>query len=168
MPAATKDRLSEAQVPTKNGGTVIHGCGAAKRKENSMNLAPRSAYSLLLAAALAAAGTSAQAVNVHILVQAGQYIAAGKAFDDLNSLEAAVRASSPNRIQLDACGPAATRALKAAAHRFADRPLALRVLDGAAPGCSAAPVAMQAGQRIGTPTGIDDDAVERYWQQLMP
>lgn len=133
-----------------------------------MNIALRSTHSLVLATGLVAAWALAQAADLRIVVQPGHYVVAGKAFDDLNSLEAAVRTGSPETIQLDGCGPAAARALKAAAHRFADRPLSLRVLDASAPVCTAAPVAIQIGQRMDTPTGIDDAVVERYWQQLMP
>lgn len=60
--------------------------------------------------------------------------------------------------------------LKAAVHRFRHVLVQMRVLEADEPECSSAvalwtPVRQRVGQR---PRGIDAEAVERYWQDLVP
>lgn len=65
----------------------------------------------------------------------------------------------------------ATRAFKAAVHRFRALPLKTLVMDAADPECRApvgAPLVRVADRPGRAPHGIDDDAVERYWSGLMP
>jgi hypothetical protein len=77
--------------------------------------------------------------------------------------------SAASAVELDVCGPAASRSLQAAPHRLNDLALRIRVLDESAPPCRTGAVAMTAARR--SPTGIadvDDSAVARYWQQVTP
>jgi hypothetical protein len=146
--------------------------------EDSMNarlilarIASTAAASVALA--LAAPGASAQAPDVFITVFAGHFVAGGKSYDDLDALEVAVRAQRPGAVRLYACGSGTARAQMAAAHRFRQNYLELRVLDAADPPCrtssAAAAQAMTVAQRTGTPPyGIDEVAVAQWWYAMMP
>ncbi len=115
-------------------------------------------------AAAAEGWSSAQQVTVH----RDYYVFEGIAFDSLDALETVASARQPSAIELDACGPTAARALKAAIHRFNEHRLGVQVLDGAAPKCTAA-VARRVNQVGGPlPAGIDEAAVDRYWRQVAP
>jgi hypothetical protein len=116
--------------------------------------------------ALAAAETTGR---LQIEVQATHYQVGSLTFDDLNALELHVRAAAPRTIDLIACGPGSTRALKSAVHRFGHLPLRLQVLNPDAPSCAPSARSVQVGQRAGAkPYGIDDTAVEDYWRGIMP
>ena len=116
-------------------------------------------------AGLAADGrSSAQQVTVH----RDYYVLEGIAFDSLDALSTALSARQPSAIELDACGPTAARALKAAIHRFNEHRLAVQVLDGAAPRCTTAVARRVSQVGVPFPTGIDEAAVERYWRQVAP
>jgi hypothetical protein len=122
---------------------------------------------------LAAAPASAQAADVFVTIFAERYVVNGQAFDDLGSLERAIGQLRPGAVRLYACGEGTARAQMAAAHRFRDRYLELRVLDVAAPQCAtalaAAPRAMNVMHRAGErPYGIDDEAVAVWWYAMMP
>ena len=126
---------------------------------------------VLLAAAAAAAPTvsNAQVAEVRVIARSNQYLLRASAFDSLDALEEAVRASRPSVVQLDACGHEAARALKAAAHRLSDQVLRIQVLDETALACRSGVLAMHATQRSAPSlSDIDDAAVERYWQQTSP
>lgn len=104
-------------------------------------------------------------------VFADQYIVAGRSYDDLNALEAAVRRLDVSAVRLDACGTADPIAQRAAAHRFRDLYLELRVLARDAPVCAGylSAYVMPAGAgSAGEPTGIDKVAVDAWWHTLMP
>lgn len=109
--------------------------------------------------------------DLRIAVQPDHYVLNGRVIDDLDALERAVEALRPRMLQLDACGGGTARAQRAAVHRFRALYLELRVSETDAPGCQATaaaqltPVVQRPGRR---PTGIDDEAVDRWWQQLMP
>ena len=104
----------------------------------------------------------------HVTAHRDYYVLEGIAFDSLDALETVVSARQPIAIELDACGPSAARAWKAAVYRFSAHRLAVQLLDGAAPRCTAA-VARRVNQPRGPlPTGIDEAAVERYWRQVAP
>jgi len=118
----------------------------------------------------ALAGVYPTTTNTRITVFSDRYILAGRAFDDLNLLEKHTTAMRARAVTLLVCGPRVTRSLKAAVERFRHVPVQMFVLDADTPECSstaslAIPVREGDGQR---PYGIDDEAVERYWHDLMP
>jgi hypothetical protein len=118
----------------------------------------------------ALAGVYPTTTSTRITVFSDRYILAGRAFDDLNLLEKHTTAMQARAVTLLACGPRVTRSLKAAVERFRHVPVQMLVLDADAPECSSAaslaiPVRERDGQR---PYGIDDEAVDRYWRDLMP
>lgn len=131
-----------------------------------------------LARALAAAGLCAAATAsaqapadaVHVAAFADRYVVTGRAWDDLDRLEAALR-TLPRSFAIDGCGPGSERALLAAAHRFRDAALKLRMADTGDRRCAQA---LQAAGARGTadsgagPLGIDDAAVARWWLGQMP
>jgi len=109
--------------------------------------------------------------EVRIAVFADHYVLAGRSIDDLNVLETALQTAPDRPIQLNQCGSGTDRALKAAAHRFRDRPVEMRLPAADAPQCADAAPTMrrvfETTQRL--PLGIDDAAVERYWDySIMP
>jgi hypothetical protein len=122
---------------------------------------------------LAAGSAAAQAPDVFVTVYAEHYVVDGRSVDDLDALERAIGAARPGAVRLYACGDGTARAQLAAAHRFRDRYLELRLLDASAPQCrstSAAAgqplaVASRAGKK---PYGIDDVAVAKWWYDMMP
>jgi len=111
------------------------------------------------------------APDVSIAVFAEHYVLAGQSIDDLDALEDAVSAMRPRTVRIDACGGGTARAQRAAAHRFRNLYLDLRVVETSAPSCQAAitpravPVSQRSGQR---PFGIYDEAVDRWWNNVMP
>jgi hypothetical protein len=107
---------------------------------------------------------------VPIKVFDDRYIAGDIAFDDLNYLEKHVSTTPGSGIVLLVCGSKATRALKAAVHRFRHIPVQIRVPDVDEFQCmSPAAHLVSVRQSIGQPPfGIDDEAVERYWRDMMP
>ena len=130
-------------------GTVATGAGAL----------------MLGAAALPAA--QAPGDEVSIAVFADHYVLAGRSIDDLNVLETALQTAPDRPIQLNQCGSGTDRALKAAAHRFRDRPIDIRSPAAQAPQCAdAAPTMRRVVETTRPlPLGIDDAAVERYWDE---
>jgi hypothetical protein len=120
-------------------------------------------------ATAALAGSQPFAIGINITVFAESYVVAGRSFDDLNSLEIQITGMHARRINLLACGPRATRSLKAAVHRFRHVPVQIRALDSDEPECSKVALATPVRERIGQrPYGIDDEAVDRYWRELVP
>jgi hypothetical protein len=120
-------------------------------------------------ATAAPAGPQPFAIGINITVFAESYTVAGRSFDDLNSLEMQVTGMHARGISLLACGPRTTRSLKAAVHRFRHVPVQIRALDSDEPECSKVALATPVRERMGQrPYGIDDEAVDRYWRELMP
>jgi len=133
-------------------------------------------HSFLLRVIAAASASSAMASNAAaeagvppdatVAVYATHYALAGRAFDDLDKLGAAIDAMSPRSIGVDACGPGTTRALMAAAYRLRARSLHLRAHDRDYVACAkqamVVPVVGQRGLRF------DDEAVDRYWRSIAP
>jgi hypothetical protein len=122
------------------------------------------------AAWLATTGAvAAQVPIVSIAVFADHYVMSGRYLDDLDSLEDAVAATRTRGVRLEACGEGASRALRAATHRFRNLYLDLRtagINDAACQSASVAravPVSQRFGQR---PFGIYDEAVDRWWSTL--
>lgn len=127
-------------------GTVATGAGALA----------------LGAAALPAAQAPADAVSIAVF--ADHYVLAGRSIDDLNVLEATLQAAPDRPIQLNQCGSGTARALKAAAHRFRDRPIDIRLPAAEAPQCADAATMRRVVETTKPlPLGIDDATVERYW-----
>lgn len=118
----------------------------------------------------ALAGVYPTIKSTRITVFSDRYIVADRAFDDLNLLEKHTTAVQARAVTLVACGPGVTRSLKAAVERFRHIPVQMLVLDADEPECSSTPpLAIPVRERDGPrPYGIDDEAVERYWQDLMP
>ena len=120
--------------------------------------------------ATALAGAQPPTVAIKIGVFADRYIVAGRTFDDLDLLEKHITAIHARGVSLLACGPGVTGSLKAAVHRFRHIPEQMSVHEGDDPECFSA-VSLRtrlqgrAGQR---PRGIDEEAVEGYWRDLMP
>lgn len=122
---------------------------------------------------LVAGAAAAEAPDVFVMVFAEHYVVNGRIIDDIGALESAILPMRPGAIGLYACGSGSARAQMAAAHRFQDRFLELRVLDDSAPQCrpsmvsvpQAVAVRHRAGER---PYGIDDEAVARWWYSMMP
>jgi hypothetical protein len=146
--------------------------------EDAMNgKSPTSRISTALAAAttalstLVAGAAAAQAPDVFVMVFAEHYVVNGRVIEDIGALETVILPVRPGAVRLYACGSGTARAQMAAAHRFRDRYLELRVLDDPAPQCrapmSSAPLAV--AHRAGEPPyGIDDEAVARWWYKMMP
>lgn len=103
--------------------------------------------------------------EVSIAVFADHYVLAGRSIDDLNVLETTLQAAPDRPIQLNQCGSGTARALKAAAHRFRNRPIDIRSPAADAPQCADAVPTMRRVFETTKPLplGIDDAAVERYW-----
>jgi hypothetical protein len=129
------------------------------------------AASALCLATVGAAAAQTPTSDVSITVFADHYVLAGRLIDDLDALEDAVSAMRPRTVTIDACGAGTARAQRAAAHRFRNLYLDLRVVETNAPSCQAAitpravPVSQRTGQR---PFGIYDEAVDRWWNNVMP
>jgi hypothetical protein len=125
---------------------------------------------LSLASVFAAPPGSVSAGTVTVAVYSDRYVTGGVAFDDIALVESHVTEAHPRRVALVICDPKATRALKAAVHRFRHLPVTMRPAEDGDAACRAsAPVVTQATQRSGPrPYGIDDDGVDRYWLELMP
>ena len=113
----------------------------------------------------------AQVPVVTVAIFPDHYVLAGRSIDDLDTLEDAVAVMHPRGVRLEACGEGTSRALRAATHRFRNLYLDLRVAGSGDSACQPAPIAraMPASQRMGQrPFGIYDDAVDRWWNNLMP
>jgi hypothetical protein len=119
---------------------------------------------------LALAASEDVANSSTITVFADRYIVRGRAFDDLDVLEKHITAGNPHVVNVLVCGARATRALKAVIHRFRHLPVQIRVPDLDEPEClSTVALAMPVRDRVGErPFSIDDEAVDRYWRELMP
>ena len=133
----------------------------------------RAFSSVTLAIGLAGAEPSdaqSPSANITVMVFAGDYVVADRAFDNLNVLESELQAIHFRAVNLHACGPNVTRSLMAAVHRFRRVPVQIRVFDAEEPEChspvrSALHVRMNDTQR---PFGIDDEAVDLFWRGAMP
>jgi len=119
---------------------------------------------------LATTGTvGAQVPVVSVAVFADHYALGGRYIDDLDRLEDAIAEMRPRGVRLEACGEGASRAMRAATHRFRNLYLDLRtagINDAACQSASVAravPVSQRFGQR---PFGIYDEAVDRWWSTL--
>lgn len=121
-----------------------------------------------VASALAEPGRSAGGVTIAVLDD--RYIVGDLAFDDLDTLERYITAAPLRSVVLYVCGTRATRSLKAVVHRFRQVPVQMRLPDADDRECmSRVPLVVAVRERDGQrPFGIDDEAVERYWMDLMP
>ena len=111
----------------------------------------------------------AQTTVVTVAIFADHYVFAGKSFDDLDRLEDALAAARPRGVRLEACGDGTARAQRAAAHRFRNLYLDLRVSYIDDTTCASAPItrAVTVSQRLGQrPYGIHDEAVDRWWSTI--
>jgi hypothetical protein len=129
-------------------------------------LATLATLATLLAPA-AAQGPPAPAV---ITAFAGHAVVAGRGFDDLDALEAALRPARPSAIRLEACGAGVTDTVKAIVHRLGQVPMELRALADDDPACAVNGRQYRPGgspARMGL-AGVDHGAVERHWRALAP
>ena len=122
----------------------------------------------LVAIALGAPGRSADSVTITVFDD--RYVVQDRAFNNLDVLEKDITAANVHVVNVLVCGAGATRALKAVVHRFRHLPVQIRVPDLDESECfSTAALATPVRERVGKrPFGIDDEAVDRYWLELMP
>ncbi len=118
--------------------------------------------------AAAPAQRATSAATATVAVSGTGYSFDGRDFDDLGDVAASIDATHPARLDILVCTAGSARGFKAIVHRFHHLPLRIRLADGAE--CAAiAPVATSSTSPPGArPSGIDDAAVERYWQDIMP
>ena len=115
------------------------------------------------------AAVGAQVPMVSVAVFADHYALGGRDIDDLDRLEDAIAEMRPRGVRLEACGEGASRALRAATHRFRNLYLDLRTAGVDDTACQpatvarAVPVSQRFGQR---PFGIYDEAVDRWWSTI--
>ena len=119
---------------------------------------------------LATAGAvGAQVPAVTVAVFADHYVLGGRYIDDLDELVVAIATTRPRGVRLEACGEGASRAWRAAAHRFRNFYLDLRTagIDDTACQPASAARAMPVSQRFEQgPFNINDEAVDRWWSTL--
>lgn len=120
------------------------------------------------AAAVQAGVEGASSRQVPVAVFAGHYALAGRRIEDLNRLEAQVATIRPRAMRLVVCEHGSTRALMAATHRFRQLPLHLRVAEVSDPACASIALVTARADDAPRPLGIDDAAVARYWQEIVP
>ena len=111
----------------------------------------------------------AQVPIVTVAVFGDHYVLGGRYIDDLDRLEDAIAEMRPHGVRLEACGEGASRALRAATHRFRNMYLDLRTAGTDDAACQSASVArtVPVSQRFGQrPFGIYDEAVDRWWSTL--
>lgn len=144
-------------------------------KENEMksDLSLRRILQLAAAATVASFVTTsaigAPAPVVSVAVFADHYVLGGRYIDDLDELVVAIATTRPRGVRLEACGEGASRAFRAAAHRFRNFYLDLRIagIDDTACQPASAARAMQVSQRLEQgPSNINDEAVDRWWSML--
>jgi hypothetical protein len=182
---ATTEKISlePLGLSLKNGDRMFHsvrGDGTPHRHKevdmNSHSVANRfmriiiaSVVSLVFVATALAASTPAIRTTT-IIVFADRYVVGYAAFDDIGFLERYITETDARGVELIICGAKATRALKAAVHRFRHMPMTMLVADVDEAECmSKVPVVTPASQRVGErPFGIDDEAVESYWLDITP
>ncbi len=127
-----------------------------------------------LMASLALAPISVDAVestaSATITVFADRYVESGHVYDDLNELERRIALKNSRGVMILICGAGATRAVKAAVHRFRSVPVQVRVPDIDEAVCmSQASLATPTREGTGSrPIGIDDVTVDTYWRELIP
>ena len=150
-------------------------CGWSRENDMKNDSSLRRTIQLAAAATavwLATTGAvGAQVPVVTVAIFPDHYVLAGRYIDDLDTLEDAIAVMHPRGVRLEACGEGTSRALRAATHRFRNLYLDLRVAGTDDSACQPAPIAraVPASQRLGQrPFGIYDDAVDRWWNNLMP
>jgi hypothetical protein len=141
--------------------------GFAASRLSRAGLAAALALSVPLST-LAAERTSGATLEVAVFPDG--YVTAGVSFRDLDTLAPLVEAMNLSLLRLDACGPAAARALLAAAERFHTVRLDLRMLGASEPLCSeSSPHAVRVSQAAGpAPVPAAHHVSEKYWRRVMP
>ena len=112
---------------------------------------------------------AAQVPVVAVAVFADHYVVGARHIDDLDELVVAVATTRPRGVRIEACGEGASRAFRAAAHRFRNFYLDLRTaeIDDTACQPASAARAMPVSQRLGQgPFNINDEAVDRWWSTV--
>ena len=119
---------------------------------------------------LAATGAVGAPVPVVIVaVFADHYVHDGRYIDDLDELVVAIATKRPRGVRLEVCGEGASRAFRAAAHRFRNFYLDLRTagIDDTACQPASAARAVQVSQRLEQgPFNINDESVDRWWSTI--
>ena len=111
----------------------------------------------------------AQVPVVTVAVFADHYVLGGRYIDDLDELVVAIATTRPRGVRLEACGEGASRAWRAAAHRFRNFYLDLRTagIDDTACQPASAARAMPISHSLGQgPFNVNDEAVDRWWSTL--
>jgi hypothetical protein len=109
--------------------------------------------------------------DVTIGVFVDHYVFANRVVDDLDLLEERVDRTGARTVRLDACGAGAERAQRAAAYRFRQRGLELRIVDLDAPACASNSAVREVSAtwpRGAREYGINNDVVDRWWHLHMP
>lgn len=106
-----------------------------------------------------------------VAVFADRYVTVEVPFADLEALDALVKPVNPSLLRLLACGPGSNDALLAAAERYRDTPLAIRVLAAEEADCiAAAAVGPRRVLLAGTAAPVRSAPIPNlsYWQTVMP
>src|SRR5678815_3131774 len=114
-------------------------------------------------------GVAAQEPVVSVAVFTDHYVLGGRYIDDLDELVVAIATARPRGVRIEACGEGASRAFRAAAHRFRNFYLDLRTAGIDDTACQSASVAraMPVSQSLGQgPFNINDEAVDRWWSTV--
>lgn len=131
---------------------------------------------LVMGILVAAGSSSGQPARPDVTVAAhpDHYAWAGRAFEDLDALQAVVGPRTPQVIGLVACGPASAGPMMAAAYRFRHLHLDLQVAAPADPRCAPGEgrgrlVAGRAAlPSLPSPGAAEQQAAARWWQQTQP
>jgi phenylpyruvate tautomerase PptA (4-oxalocrotonate tautomerase family) len=179
MPAMKKHRLSCMASVANNALTLDHRCvhmvWCGWSRENDMKNDSSLRRTIQLAAAVTAVwlattgAVGAQVSVVSVAVFADHYVLGGRYIDDLDELVVAIATARPRGVRIEACGEDASRAFRAAAHRFRNFYLDLRTagIDDTACQPASAARAVPVSQRLGQgPFNINDEAVDRWWSTL--
>jgi hypothetical protein len=117
----------------------------------------------------AAAVAATTAPGTQVAVHSHVCVAGPRTFSDLDALVAAEPAGGAGPVAVTACGSASIPAWLATVQRLSDFPLEPSVLDASAPACAIPAGPIRVGQGTGNSlSGIDPQAVERYWGQVQP
>ncbi|MGE5712573.1 MAG: hypothetical protein ACM32F_01765 [Betaproteobacteria bacterium] len=140
-----------------------------KTRIRTCRIALQSGAGIFLLAMAAAVVAATTAPSMQVAVHSHACVAGQRTFNDLDALVAAVRASGAPPVAVTACGSASIPAWLATVQRLSDFRLEPGVLDASAPACAIPAGPMRVSQGTGNSlSGIDPQAVERYWRQVQP
>jgi hypothetical protein len=184
-PSTEKTSFERFRVAAKNHE---HGPAQARRaklkklatmEERIMNLNHRSSQrpqalgrqiSALALAAGGAALAATVAVDSAVTVHPDRYVVLGQSSDDIDAVAGLLEMAGVQVVAIDACMPGATRRLMTAVYRLRGFPIHIRVLQAGEVGCESAETGLQpvSLRAAAGPATVDEAAVDRYWQSVMP